>query len=211
MCVLQPPPPPPPLQFSSNNSHSFSNSSGVYSNSLSYYDRNSIDSTSTLTYNTDNMSFLSLAPTPSMSYSNSGSVSNSSNTPLLTSMQSTISLHLKNLPWAEDDSDFEVEETLPPFGTNIDKALLDKLTPNERTVQEAINEIIHTEQKHVRNLKIMKNQFYDQIKNSNLLTKIELALLFPNLDLILRLHCKLLIFMFFLKFFLKISSDLLNN
>jgi len=61
---------------------------------------------------------------------------------------------------------FEVEETLPPFGTNIEKSILEKLTPNERTKQEAINEIIHTEQKHVRNLKIMKHQFYEQIKRT---------------------------------------------
>jgi hypothetical protein len=95
----------------------------------------------------------------------------------------------KPLPWSEGDSDFEVEETLPPFGTNIEKSILDKLTPNERTMQEAINEIIHTEQKHVRNLKIMKHQFYEQIKRTTFLTNNELNLLFPNLDTILNLHC----------------------
>jgi len=78
---------------------------------------------------------------------------------------------------------------LPPFGTNIEKSILDKLTPNERTMQEAINEIIHTEQKHVRNLKIMKHQFYEQIKRTAFLTNNELNLLFPNLDTILNLHC----------------------
>lgn len=96
----------------------------------------------------------------------------------------------KPLPWADGDSDFEIEETLPPFGTNIEKSVLDKLTPNERTMQEAINEIIHTEQKHVRNLKIMKHQFYEQIKKTSYLNSIELNLLFPNLDTILELHCK---------------------
>ena len=57
-------------------------------------------------------------------------------------------------------------------------------------MQEAINEIIHTEQKHVRNLKIMKHQFYEQIKRTTFLTSLEVNLLFPNLDTILNLHCK---------------------
>lgn len=96
----------------------------------------------------------------------------------------------KPLPWTDGDSDFEIEETLPSFVANVEKSKLEKLTANERTMQEGINEIIHTEQKHVRNLKIMKHHFYEQIKKTAYLTSNELELLFPNLDTILGLHCK---------------------
>jgi len=58
-----------------------------------------------------------------------------------------------------NDSDMEVDEELPNLSVNIEKSQIEKLTKKEMKIQEVINELIHTEQKHVRNLKIMKFAF----------------------------------------------------
>ena len=68
------------------------------------------------------------------------------------------------------------------YETNIEK--------NELDIQNAINEFINTEQHHLGNLKILKNHFYDQIKEKNFFDKSQMKLLFPNLDDILKFHCK---------------------
>jgi hypothetical protein len=67
---------------------------------------------------------------------------------------------------------------------------LENMTKKEIKIQEVINELIHTEQKHVRNLKILKHHFYIPIKVEMYLSDEERNLLFPNLDEILELHCK---------------------
>jgi hypothetical protein len=87
-----------------------------------------------------------------------------------------------------NDSDMEVDEELPNLSTNIDKQRLEQLTKKEMKIQEVINELIHTEQKHVRNLKIMKHHFYMPIKIEMYLTEDERNLLFPNLEEVLDLH-----------------------
>ena len=51
-----------------------------------------------------------------------------------------------------------------------------------------INELIHTEQKHVRNLKIMRNHFCVPIAAEQVLSEEERQLLFPNLEEVLQLH-----------------------
>ena len=86
------------------------------------------------------------------------------------------------------DSDMEVDEELPNLSVNIDKQRIEQLTKKEMKMQEVINELIHTEQKHVRNLKIMKFHFYVPIKMEMYLSDEERKLLFPNLDEILDLH-----------------------
>ncbi len=87
-----------------------------------------------------------------------------------------------------NDSDMEVDEELPNLSVNIEREKFEKLTKKEVKLQEVINELIHTEQKHVRNLKIMKHHFYIPIKVEYLLSEDERNLLFPNLDEILDLH-----------------------
>jgi hypothetical protein len=82
----------------------------------------------------------------------------------------------------------EVDEELPTI--NIDRNVLENMTKKEIKIQEVINELIHTEQKHVRNLKILKHHFYIPIKVEMYLSDEERNLLFPNLDEILELHCK---------------------
>ena len=87
-----------------------------------------------------------------------------------------------------NDSDMEVEEELPNLSMHIDRKRFEDLDKKEMKVQEVINELIHTEQKHVRNLKIMKNHFYVPIKLETLLSEDERNLLFPNLEEILEIH-----------------------
>lgn len=87
-------------------------------------------------------------------------------------------------------SDMEVEEELPSISANIHKKSMEQLTRKEIKTQEVINELIHTEQKHVRNLKIMKHHFYIPIKINMYLTKEERDVLFPNLEEVLEIHCK---------------------
>lgn len=88
-----------------------------------------------------------------------------------------------------NDSDMEVDDELPSLSVNIEKQQVDKLTKNEIKIQEVINELIHTEQRHVKKLKIMKHHFYIPIKLEVLLTDEERNLLFPNLEEVLELHC----------------------
>lgn len=86
------------------------------------------------------------------------------------------------------DSDMEVEEELPNLSMHVDRSQFEGLSKKEMKVQEVINELIHTEQKHVRNLKIMQNHFYIPIKIEMVLSEEERNLLFPNLEEILELH-----------------------
>jgi len=87
-----------------------------------------------------------------------------------------------------NDSDMEVDEELPNLSVNIEREKFEKLTKKQIKQQEVINKLIHTEQKHVRNLKIMKHHFYIPVKVEYLLSEDERNLLFPNLDEILDLH-----------------------
>jgi len=79
-----------------------------------------------------------------------------------------------------NDSDMEVDEELPNLSVNIEREKFEKLTKKQIKQQEVINELIHTEQKHVRNLKIMKHHFYIPVKVEYLLSENERNLLFNN-------------------------------
>jgi hypothetical protein len=85
-------------------------------------------------------------------------------------------------------SDIEVDDELPTLNASVDKTQMSK---KEIKTQEVINELIHTEQKHVRNLKIMKHHFYIPIKVNMYLTEEERNILFPNLEEVLEIHCKI--------------------
>lgn len=82
----------------------------------------------------------------------------------------------------------EIDEELPSLSVNIERQKLDQLSRKDIKTQEVINELIHTEQKHVRNLKIMDNHFYVPIKVNMYLTKDERDILFPNLQEVLEIH-----------------------
>lgn len=95
-------------------------------------------------------------------------------------------------------SDIELDEELPPL--NIDRSQSSCggssagglfMSDKEIKTQEVINELMHTEQKHVRNLKILKHHFYLPIKINMYLTKEELGVMFPNLEQVLDLHCNI--------------------
>ena len=87
-------------------------------------------------------------------------------------------------PWM-NVSDMEIDDELPSLNPSIDKTQMSK---KDIKTQEVINELIHTEQKHVRNLKIMKHHFYVPIKVNMYLTEEERNILFPNLEEVLELH-----------------------
>ena len=90
-----------------------------------------------------------------------------------------------------NDSDMEVDEELPELSIDVEKQQgPGQLNPKDLKVQKVINELIHTERKHMRNLKIMKHHFYVPIKIEVLLSDEDRNLLFPNLDEVLELHCK---------------------
>ena len=91
--------------------------------------------------------------------------------------------------WMCDDSDMDVDDELPNLSSQL-RAHGVQLSKRDMKTQEVINELIHTEQKHVRNLKIMKHHFYVPIKVEMYLSDDERNLLFPNLDEILKIHCK---------------------
>lgn len=84
-------------------------------------------------------------------------------------------------------SDMEVDDELPQLNSSIDKTQMSK---RDIKTQEVINELIHTEQKHVRNLKIMQHHFCVPIKVNFYLSEEELKILFPNLEEVLEIHCK---------------------
>jgi hypothetical protein len=84
-------------------------------------------------------------------------------------------------------SDMEIDDELPSLSATMNKSQLSK---REVKTQEVINELIHTEQKHVRNLKIMKHHFYVPIRVNMYLSEEERNILFPNLEEVLDLHSK---------------------
>jgi hypothetical protein len=87
-------------------------------------------------------------------------------------------------------SDIELDDELPPLNIDRSSNSVFSMSDKEIKTQEVINELIHTEQKHVRNLKILKHHFYLPIKINMYLSKEELNVMFPNLEQVLELHCK---------------------
>ena len=141
---------------------------------MSLNQQNSIDTTQTISHPSSSLHTSSSAATLPSGVSLSSYASSSQST-----ASSTTSYQRPQ--WY--DSDVDVDEELPKSNSSV------TLTKQERKIQDVINELIHTEQKHVRNLKIMKNHFYIPIKAEIYLTEDERNLLFPNLDEILELHC----------------------
>lgn len=147
-------------------------------NNLSAYDpaayNMSMSGSSPTTASTSTATAFNFAPSSTTTTTNSSSLSSSRQS------------------WM-NGSDMELDEELPPL--NIDRTGSasssggQPMSEKEIKTQEVINELIHTEQKHVRNLKIMKHHFYLPIKINMYLTKEELNIMFPNLEQVLDLHC----------------------
>ena len=70
------------------------------------------------------------------------------------------SLHF-TMDIADDDSDFEADpEHIPPWQVSLEPALVDSLSTQQKKRQEVLAEFFHTEQTHVRNLKVSNCLFY---------------------------------------------------
>ncbi|KAF2364275.1 Dbl (DH) domain [Trinorchestia longiramus] len=91
-------------------------------------------------------------------------------------------------PQLNNDSDVEAEADLPDWSSNVPADQLAGLPSRERKRQDTINELFHTEQTHVRMLKVMYSLFYNPLMSSGLLTDEQLTLLFPNLNTMLEIH-----------------------
>ncbi len=167
------------ITFDQNSAEDPSNSSNNPNHNISVQQSNSPFSNKTST--SQNISNINAQIQTSSSLFGIGSSSSGINNP---SSLTTANRHM----WMTNDSDMEVDEELPSLIANIEKDILTRLDKKQLKIQEVINELIHTEQKHVRNLKIMKYHFYIPIKVEMYLTDEERNLLFPNLDEILELH-----------------------
>ncbi|NXN15118.1 ARHGB factor, partial [Indicator maculatus] len=92
----------------------------------------------------------------------------------------------------EDDqgqlSDLEPELDSQNWQQMVSKELVANLPQKEIDRQEVINELFATEGSHLRILRVLDLLFYQRMKKENLLSREELALLFPNLPDLIEIH-----------------------
>ncbi|XP_078495394.1 rho guanine nucleotide exchange factor 12-like [Ciona intestinalis] len=77
------------------------------------------------------------------------------------------------------------------WSKSVSSDVLRSIDRKETKRQEVINELIFTEQHHLRDLKILEKLFYEPMKTHNLLNDDELYQAFPNLSEVVRLHREL--------------------
>ncbi|XP_013792481.2 rho guanine nucleotide exchange factor 11-like [Limulus polyphemus] len=87
-----------------------------------------------------------------------------------------------------NDSDLEAEIDQPKWQENVGMEELRLMEPKEKKRQDVINELFHTEQTHVRNLKVLDRLFFRPLMQEQLLPIDLLQLLFPNLEEMLEIH-----------------------
>ncbi|XP_062571786.1 rho guanine nucleotide exchange factor 11-like isoform X7 [Saccostrea cucullata] len=96
---------------------------------------------------------------------------------------------VNNIPHTiENDSDFEVENELPPLESIYPRDVYKKLRPKDRKRLEVINELFYTERTHCRNLKILQNLFYKPMSQDPNISQDLVNVLFPNLEEMVALH-----------------------
>ncbi|XP_061164876.1 rho guanine nucleotide exchange factor 11-like isoform X10 [Saccostrea echinata] len=96
---------------------------------------------------------------------------------------------VNNIPHTiENDSDFEVENELPPLESIYPRDVYKKLRPKDRKRLEVINELFYTERTHCRNLKILQNLFYKPMSQDPNISQDLINTLFPNLEEMIALH-----------------------
>ncbi|KRX26652.1 Rho guanine nucleotide exchange factor 12 [Trichinella nelsoni] len=108
--------------------------------------------------------------------------------PLTSSVSFSNTLHDIHL---ELDSDFKVENEIPLLEDLLDLESFQYLDKREKNRLEVIYELFHTEQTHVRNLKILYRLFYKQLLNFNVISFEFASLLFSNLEDVLNLHVEM--------------------
>ncbi|KRX37662.1 Rho guanine nucleotide exchange factor 12 [Trichinella murrelli] len=108
--------------------------------------------------------------------------------PLTSSVSFSNTLHDIHV---ELDSDFKVENEIPLLEDFLDLESFQYLDKREKNRLEVIYELFHTEQTHVRNLKILYRLFYKQLLNFNVISFEFASLLFSNLEDVLNLHVEM--------------------
>ncbi|XP_021377330.1 rho guanine nucleotide exchange factor 12-like isoform X4 [Mizuhopecten yessoensis] len=126
-------------------------------------------------------------------HNNSGSSSTSSLSNRSVDSPSNSLDAVNNIPQSlqDDDSDYDVEQELPTLKSVLPEDVYRRLKPKERKRQDVINELVYTEKRHVRNLKIMESLFQKPMVQDPNISEEFTKLLFPNLDYMIQLHCAL--------------------
>ncbi|XP_064354932.1 rho guanine nucleotide exchange factor 11 isoform X4 [Dromaius novaehollandiae] len=92
----------------------------------------------------------------------------------------------------EDDqgqlSDLEPELDSQNWQHTVSREVVANLPQKEIDRQEVINELFATEWSHLRILRVLDLLFYQRMKKESLLSREELALLFPNLPDVIEIH-----------------------
>uniref|UniRef100_A0A8C3LVL9 Rho guanine nucleotide exchange factor 11 n=1 Tax=Chrysolophus pictus TaxID=9089 RepID=A0A8C3LVL9_CHRPC len=87
-------------------------------------------------------------------------------------------------------SDLEPELDAQNWQHTVGRELLASLPQKEIDRQEVINELFATEGSHLRILRVLDLLFYQRMRKESLLSREELALLFPNLPDVIEIHSK---------------------
>ncbi|NXA57391.1 ARHGB factor, partial [Nothocercus julius] len=85
-------------------------------------------------------------------------------------------------------SDLEPEPDSQNWQHVVSRELVANLPQKEIDRQEVINELFATEGSHLRILRVLDLLFYQRMKKESLLSREELALLFPNLPDVIEIH-----------------------
>uniref|UniRef100_A0A8C2TQ80 Rho guanine nucleotide exchange factor 11 n=1 Tax=Coturnix japonica TaxID=93934 RepID=A0A8C2TQ80_COTJA len=85
-------------------------------------------------------------------------------------------------------SDLESELDAQNWQHTVGRELLASLPQKEIDRQEVINELFATEVSHLRILRVLDLLFYQRMRKESLLSREELALLFPNLPDVIEIH-----------------------
>ncbi|XP_042692189.1 rho guanine nucleotide exchange factor 11 isoform X2 [Centrocercus urophasianus] len=85
-------------------------------------------------------------------------------------------------------SDLEPELDSQNWQHTVGRELLASLPQKEIDRQEVINELFATEGSHLRILRVLDLLFYQRMRKESLLSREELALLFPNLPDVIEIH-----------------------
>uniref|UniRef100_A0A8C3LN54 Rho guanine nucleotide exchange factor 11 n=1 Tax=Chrysolophus pictus TaxID=9089 RepID=A0A8C3LN54_CHRPC len=85
-------------------------------------------------------------------------------------------------------SDLEPELDAQNWQHTVGRELLASLPQKEIDRQEVINELFATEGSHLRILRVLDLLFYQRMRKESLLSREELALLFPNLPDVIEIH-----------------------
>ncbi|NXJ86826.1 ARHGB factor, partial [Trogon melanurus] len=85
-------------------------------------------------------------------------------------------------------SDLEAELDSQNWQHTVSRELVANLSQKEIDRQEVINELFATEGSHLRILRVLDLLFYQRMKKESLVSREELALLFPNLPDLIEIH-----------------------